>query len=206
MQVLREWVSLVQEDIFVAVLLYTGLATIFLALLLGSVFKSEGLYFSFLITAFSFAVLASVCSGRSWQVCAFCLSLLSAVGGIGYLFLFLFFFIGKRRAKRKQKRTETLRKMQYTLPQNEYVRSRLQTVLEGAEEEKEKRECKLSYARRLLAKVKEAPLTVAEKLEAEELGKALALFVQRDRWTAEDMRRANDLFARILKLSGKYTI
>ena len=96
--------------------------------------------------------------------------------------------------------------MQYTLPQNEYVRSRLQTVLEGAEEEKEKRECKLSYARRLLAKVKEAPLTVAEKLEAEELGKALALFVQRDRWTAEDMRRANDLFARILKLSGKYTI
>ena len=206
MQVVGEWISLVQEDVFVAVFLYTGLAVICLALLVSWVLKSERTYLSFLLTVFSFAVLVSVCSEESLRVRAFCLSLLSTLGGIGYLALSFFLFIGKSRVRRKEKSREKLRKMQYALPKNEYVRSRLQTVLEKGQEEKEKRDCKLGYAKKLLAKIKEAPLSVAERLEVEELGSALALFAQRDRWSTEDMRRANDLFARILKLSGKYTI
>lgn len=206
MRFLEKWCNHVQNDLFISVLVGTGIAIVVAAFLLSLWLKSEGLYFALLVTAFSFAVLSVICNGESGRVCIFSLSVLVVIGGVGYLFLFGILRICKYRVKRKEERAERLRKVEYTLPKNEYVRSRLEKVLDGEDEELAKRECKLSHARKLLAKVKEAPLSVAERLETEELGRALALFVQKDRWTAVDMQRANELFARILKLSGKYAI
>lgn len=106
------------------------------------------------------------------------------------------------------------RDLEYALPQkdNEYIRSRLNTVLRASEEvscerdEGYKETVRLSYARKLLARVKQAPLSVAERLETEEIGRAFALYLAKEEWNASDYRTVNGLFSVLLKLSAKYSV
>ena len=117
---------------------------------------------------------------------------------------------GKKKRKERLKRAEIVRRMQYTLPQseNEYVRMRLQSALrvEKTDEEGRWARVRLGYARVLLGKVKGAPLSVAERLQAEEMGKTLALYRGKELWTAEELRGLNEVCAALLKLSAKYAV
>ena len=139
---------------------------------------------------------------------------------LSWMSLFLVFYavacaIRTVLARRKRKRTERIeraemeRRLQYALPQREnaYIRARLQTSLrvEGAEESRQAH-VRLGYARALLGKVRGAPLTVAERLQTEEMGKELALYRGKEIWTAEELRGLNDLCAVLLKLSAKYAV
>ena len=117
---------------------------------------------------------------------------------------------GKRKRKERLARAEIARRMEYTLPQseNEYVRMRLQSALrvEKTDEEGRWARVRLGYARVLLGKVKGAPLSVAERLQAEEMGKTLALYRGKEIWTAEELRGLNEVCATLLKLSAKYAV
>ena len=116
----------------------------------------------------------------------------------------------KRKRKERLERMALERRMQYTLPQseNEYVRMRLQSALRVgmADEEGRWARVRLGYARILLGKVKDAPLTVAERLQTEEMGKAFALYRGKEVWTAEELRGLNEVCAALLKLSAKYAV
>lgn len=141
---------------------------------------------------------------------------LAAVGlviGVTYCVLTAALMTRGYLVKRKKLRAEILRKVQYTLPEkeNSYIRNRLQGVLnesarcENATEGK-KESVRVDYAQRLLAKVQEAPLTKAERLEMEEVSKVFAMYLKKNRWTVEDVRTLNDLFAYLMKISAKYAI
>ena len=65
---------------------------------------------------------------------------------------------------------------------------------------------RLGYAWILLGKVNAAPLTVAERLQAEEMEKALALYRGKSEWTAWEVRGVNDTCAALLKLAAKYAV
>ena len=62
------------------------------------------------------------------------------------------------------------------------------------------------YARALLGKLRGAPLSVAERLQAEEMSKVIALYRGKENWTVEEVRGLNDLCAALLKLSAKYAV
>lgn len=133
----------------------------------------------------------------------------------GAIYLLLLFCIWARRKaqyKRKMKRKEK-RNIEYTLPErdNTYIRARLHTVLnpetagfEGEETTEEKID--VGYASELLTLIRNARLTVAERLETEEMKKAFALLENKESWTNSDLRAANDSLARLLKLSAKYAV
>lgn len=103
------------------------------------------------------------------------------------------------------------RRVEYTLPdrENSYVRARLSTSLRGdmgAEEERAEYTVCLSYARELLAKLKAAPLTQAERLETDGLEGVFSLYFHKTKWSANDLRAVNGACARLIKLSAKYAI
>lgn len=105
------------------------------------------------------------------------------------------------------------RKIEYTLPEqdNTYIRSRLNTVLrdpsaQGVENNGYKETVRLAYARKLLERVKEAPLSVAERLETEEISRTFALYLSKAEWGAKEYRTVNELFSVLLKLSAKYSV
>lgn len=117
--------------------------------------------------------------------------------------------------KRKQKRAEIERSLEFALPsgENTFVRARLNTVLRIPDEKQAKREevpldefPKLSHARELLAKVRASSLSSAERLETDELYKTLNVFLRKDTLTINDLQVLNDAFSRILKLSAKYAV
>ena len=144
-------------------------------------------------------------------------SALCIVGGSFYLLLFSLLSLRRMVRERKRRRMEIRRRMQYTLPdrENSYVRMRLNTALQvpkmGMNEDMDmakanKGVIKLGYARQLLNKVREAPLSPAERLQAEEMEKAFALYFHKDGWTREELQTVNELCASILKLSAKYAV
>ena len=103
------------------------------------------------------------------------------------------------------------RRVEYTLPdrENSYVRARLSTALRGdmgAEEERTEYTVCLSYARELLAKLKAAPLTQAERLETDGLEGVFSLYFHKSKWSANDLRAVNGACARLIKLSAKYAV
>ncbi len=110
---------------------------------------------------------------------------------------------------KKRARIQAARRLQYTLPDehNEYVRERLQTTLRREERKDETGAfVRVRYARRMLSLLKGSPLSPVERLDVEEMEKTLALYDEDKRWSGEDMKAVNEIFARLLKLSAKYEI
>ena len=139
---------------------------------------------------------------------------LAVFGGVIYLFVYTIVTIRRKIRLRKLRRAEEGRRMQYTLPESEntYIRARLNTVLQVPEESVNYKKTsggekvRLAYARSLLARVKEAPLSAAERLQAEDIGKTFLLYLKKEEWTAEDLRVVNDTFSCLLKLAAKYSV
>ena len=134
------------------------------------------------------------------------------IGGVIVIFTLLFFglFYAKARAKKREKKRtkKETRQVEYSLPdrRNSYVRARLNTALKTENEEEESRAVELAYARELLCRLKNAPLATAERLEIEEMGRALAVYGEKKTWSAYDLRAVNDCLGRLLRLSAKYTV
>ena len=49
-------------------------------------------------------------------------------------------------------------------------------------------------------------MTVAERLQIEEMEKILALYYDKKEWTAEELRSVNELCSSLLKISAKYAV
>ena len=119
--------------------------------------------------------------------------------------------------ERKRRRAEIERRLCYTLPdrENGYVRERLNVALKIPETElgedvggsfDGKEFVKLEHARLLLNKIKEAPLSQAERLQTEEIGKTFSLYVHKEKWSPADLRAVNEICGILLKLSAKYAV
>lgn len=140
--------------------------------------------------------------------------LMSVLVSSFWYFLTLFIWLCRKRIqKRRARRAELTRRLQYTLPdrENSYVRARLNTVLQVPQERDYKRSdsgepVRLSYAKKLLARVREEELSAAERLQAEDIGKTFAAYLQKPSWNSADLRVVNDTFAALLKLSAKYAV
>lgn len=141
------------------------------------------------------------------------ISLFLIFGGCVALFLRGSLTFRRKKRERKRRRAEIARRLQYTLPEREngFIRTRLNTVLSVKEKEDDTGErvgkpVTLEHARALLSKVKAAPLTMAERLQFEELERTFALYIHKEDWMSEDLRAVNDLFSMLLKLSAKYAV
>jgi hypothetical protein len=136
-------------------------------------------------------------------------SIAFAFSASGWLLLFVL-VIRQRKRRKKEGCALVSRRMQYTLPQREngYIRTRLQNGLkvENMDEGARQVRVRLGYARILLGKVNTAPLTVAERLQTEKIAKTLALYRDKNEWTAWEVRGVNDTCATLLKLAAKYAV
>lgn len=138
------------------------------------------------------------------ELCSTAVVLFAA--GLGFFVLAEILRLAKGLQRRKFLRA---RQVEYTLPdkENSYVRARLSTALRcdgAAEEEREEYFVCLSYARELLAKLKGAPLSQAERLELEGLEGVFAVYFHKPKWSANDLLTVNGACARLIKLSAKY--
>lgn len=139
------------------------------------------------------------------EICATCLCLFSLLFAVAFLYKCCRMLQGLQRRSIMRRRG-----VEYALPsgENRYLRDRLNTALRVDNDEKEKSEyvvC-LSYARELLAKLKSAELTQAERVELQNLEALFSLYFYKKEWSVKDLRTVNDGCARLLKLSAKYAV
>ena len=203
-----------EERLFIVFVAAAGL--IALAAVAGYFLKNTGAFaaLSAVIGGVARVLIGGVAAERAaFAVAAFLL----VYSGVLYLLLFAILVVRRSILERKRRRAEIARRLCYTLPdrENTYIRSRLCTALQFPKEAFNadmgtsyglEQPVKLEHARLLLGKVKEAPLSQAERLQTEEMGKALSLYLLKDAWSIEDLRAVNELCASLLKLSAKYAV
>lgn len=146
------------------------------------------------------------------------LAITGLTAGICYAFLFFALTARRKILERRLYRAEIKRQVQFTLPdkENGYLRDRLRTALHTAEiggineelfgTDKKNVGIRLGYARKMLAKVKEAPLSPAERLDVEEMARLIFLYEKREKWSSSELKTVNEIFSRLLKLSAKYEL
>lgn len=207
---MERWVSLFFENQVLQVLFFVGLGVLLAALILGFITNSAGVCMGLsVITVGSVGLYSAFFPTERQGVVT--VWLLICIAGIVHISLLGILLCKERSRTRKARRAEIERRLQYTLPdrENSYVRARLNTALyvrEGMEGETEPAPIRLNYAQELLQRVKNASLTTAERLQAEELGAQFALFMKKENWVAGDVRCVNELCAALLKLSAKYSV
>ncbi len=122
--------------------------------------------------------------------------------------------LGKRRKKAALRRKAAIeREAEFTLPdkENEFVKERLKNHLkpqkEGLKEYKFS-ECvpSFDYTRSVLSKLKAAPLSVADRLQAQGISRDVTHFAFQERLSPEDVRVLNDRLSEMIKLSAKYAL
>ena len=193
------------------------------AFLMAYALESGGFYAGISFVVFGVVIGLLFRRGIIWERCFSYVSLLSVYSGFGSLLL-LTALRGKRKRKaRKKNKAEEQRRLQYALPdrENAFVRARLNTVLreektgETIEVETEKEEgnttnaavkLRFAHARKLLSKLKDAPLSIGERLETEELAQVVGLYLQKSSLSGDDVRLVNEAFSRVLKLAAKYSV
>ena len=159
------------------------------------------------VTACVFACNMTMRASCVWIACLY------ALGGIFQLILLACMAAKQKRKLRAARREEELRTLRFTLPDkdNSYVRARLNSVLQekpvaDADEKPSFRAFDLAYAQKLSQKLKEAPLTFAERMQAEELSKLFRLYGEKRQWSVGDGQTLNEAFSALLKLSAKYAV
>ena len=191
---------------------------ILLSLGVGFAVKSTGIYAALsLITACGGGLFFLLFEAKK-DGALIALTLVGMTAGICYALLFFVLTVKRKILERRLYRAEIKRRVQFTLPdkENGYLRDRLRTALHTAEiggldEEafganKKNVGIRLSYARKMLAKVKEAPLSPAERLDVEEMARLIFLYEKREKWSSSELKTVNEIFSRLLKLSAKYEL
>ena len=174
--------------------------------------KSAGLYAALCLALTGGGSVFLLTRGVAWKGFFLMLAIVCGLMGSGYAIVYVSVEIRERIAERKARREEKKRRVQFTLPdrENQYLRDRLQTALhtEGEEAVLETRGsvARMGYARKLLAQVKESPLTPVERIDVEEFAKLLAAYDRKGKWSASDVKTVSEIFSRLLKLAAKYEI
>ncbi len=189
--------------------------------------RDRGFYLSLAVMITGAASLLFMAVGLSFLTLLFAIVLLAFLTATVYALLTCALIIRAMILRKKKRREEILRKVQYTLPDkdNSYVRTRLNTALQRAniqtngtavggtenagkeiKEESIKGDFRADYARKLLAKLQEAPLTKAERMEMEVISRMFSAYIKKSRLTVEDVRVLNDMFSYLLKISAKYAV
>lgn len=121
----------------------------------------------------------------------------------------------RKKEKKRRMQAELKRREQFVLPDkdNSFIRARLHTALQDAntsllqESNGVKQESfRFDYVRKLLTRLKNAPLSTAERLQTEDLEKTLGYCLQKERLHTDDVRLVNDTFSAVLKLAAKYAV
>lgn len=214
---IREWLEgILAAGLSVRIIFFTAVGVLLLAAVVTYFVGGRS----------AFAAVAAMVGGGAWiafevfgvsrNAAWGCVALFGVAGGAAYLALAVAISVRERIGRRRLERAERARRLQYALPdrENSYVRARLNTALKAEEgirgeeraERKYKREIDLRYARKLLSEVKEKPLSKAERLEVEDMSRVLALYKEKEAWTAADLRAVNDTCSYLLKLSAKYSV
>ena len=131
------------------------------------------------------------------------------LGGLAYVIGYTLAFASRVHQELGARKERKYRQMEYTLPdrENTYVRTRLENFLNVEDKSGERLwKTEFSYARSLLAKVRSADLSAVDALQAEEMGRLLAMYGKKERLAVEDMSVVNDAFACLLKLAAKYKV
>lgn len=195
-----------------------GIAALLISVIVSYFCKSERLYYALNVTIGGGVGLAIFVTQMSSEGRQICWSFLALCAGIGYASLLLVFHLDNQREERKKKRAQILRKLQFTLPDkdNTYVRSRLNTALRTQEKDEKpsiELDCenknellRLEHVRKLLSRIKDAPLNKAERLETEEMAKMFSAYLHKNKWTPSDVRVMNELFSALLKIAAKYAV
>lgn len=197
------------EDVGMAIAFATALFLLGGAMLAGYSMRNAGVYAGAGATVVGGMALFVLLGGRDWKQARTAFATLAILGGISYIGLICTLELRKRLQKRRELRELSVKKTEYALPdkENTLVRERLNTVLKTVtEEESAETYFRFVHAQKLLAKVREKPLTNAERLETEEMDALFHAFSKKEKWNFEDIRIVNEAFARVLKLSAKYAV
>ncbi len=213
----QEFLAFLDGNRFAAAVLMSAVAGILLSLLIGGKFKSAGLYAALSLAFVCVQVLFFLILKWDSAPLYFALAAEGVLFGVLYGLLFAYLTLKSKRAERKAKREEEKRRLQFVLPdkENAYLRDRLHTALKAAETGSEKKEfsadkksvgVRLSYARKMVAKLKEAPLSPIERLDIEEMARTVVLLERKGRWSGTEIKMINEIFTCLLKLSAKYEV
>lgn len=145
------------------------------------------------------------------MITAYTASILFILDGVLYLLAVAILHSRQKVWERRARRTEDARRLLYALPdrENTFVQARLNTVLRtdyGEDGLPTTEQVDLGYAKKLLADVLAKPLSAGERLQAENIGKTLGVYLQKPRWSATDLRAVNDTFSVLMKLCSKYSV
>lgn len=174
--------------------------------------KSAGLYGALCLAVVSGGGVFLLTREVDRKLFSLLLAIVCGFVGLGYAVVYISVAVREKIAIRRAQRAEIKRRVQFTLPdrENSYLRDRLQTALNTEKEEAvlEKRGCfaRMSYARKMLARIMEAPLTAVERMDVEEFARLLAVYDRKGKWSASDVKAISEIFSRLLKLAAKYQI
>ncbi len=212
----QEFLVFLDGNRFASAVLFCAVAGILLSLLVGGRLKSVGLYAALSLAFVCVQVLFFLILKWDSAPLYFALAAEGVCFGVLYGLLFAYLTLQGKRAERKAKREEEKRRLQFVLPdqENAYLRDRLHTALKTAESNGEKEfstdkrsvGVRLSYARKMVAKLKEAPLSPIERLDIEEMARTVLLMERKGRWSGTEIKMINEIFACLLKLSAKYEV
>lgn len=201
-----------EGDKLAAAVAISALFLTVLSVAAGFCMKSAGLYAALSLLIVSACGVFYLLWGIEERRLAFCLAIEGALLGMGYACLYIKEAVAKKIAERREKREERKRRLQFILPdrENGYLRDRLHVALNTEKEdvysERWKIGARLGYARKMLAKIKEAPLSPLERIDVEEMARLVALYERKGKWSSSDVKAVGEILSRLLKLSAKYDI
>lgn len=210
--------ELFAKSVAIRVILPVSLACVLVGCIAGYVFKRKDVFLAATVISCSGMELAIITTNMVKEAIPFCFSTFAMFSGVCYLGLIAGFEVRKKIQARRRNREQILRKLKFTLPEkdNTYIRDRLNTILNVEKTEKSEEKAsqmedgsdslRLEHVRKLLTKVKDAPLTQGERLEAEEMSKMFSAYLRKSKWSPDDVHMMNELFSCLLKLSAKYSV
>ncbi|MBQ8295990.1 MAG: hypothetical protein IJX87_06120 [Clostridia bacterium] len=213
-----EWtIQMLQNDTFLFHVILLSTVALLIAALVAFCNKDKATYFAVYFLSVGISYVAMSAKQTNLQNRSFCVAVVSVVCSLLYFLLQIAFTVERRIENRKKNRENYRRQLQYTLPDhdNSFVRSRLNTALRLPNAPNDTHEptadakaqtFRMQHARQLLTKIKNAPLTKAERLQTEDAERLFSAYVKKERWSADDVRLINELFSYLLKLSAKYSV
>lgn len=182
------------------------------AVSVGYFARSTGLYAALCLLTVSLGNILFLAFDRGEKTLVLLLTVSGSFAGMGYVVLYVLLAVRCKIVRRREARTALKRRIQFTLPdrENEYLRDRLRISLNTKREEvvSERKQVgvRIGYARKMIAKIKEASLTPTERIDVEEMAGLIAVYDSKEKWSASDVKVMSEVFSRLLKLSAKYGI